>query len=265
MKRTIALGMLPLIFALAIFGASCRDEEDDTQPPPAEAQQQAEPSAEGPRSEERRDMVHRIVVRYGLQSDAVISAMEQTRRHLFIPEKHRDMAYRDMPVPIGHGQTISAPSIVALMTELLQPDSDDIVLEVGTGSGYQAAVLARLVRHVYTIEIVEDLAKTAKKRLKKLGYQNVTVKAGDGYKGWPEHAPFDGIIVTCAPTDVPDPLVQQLAEGGRMVIPVGEQWKAQQLYVLTRADGKLVKEAVLPVMFVPMTGEAQHQSDGDDQ
>jgi protein-L-isoaspartate(D-aspartate) O-methyltransferase len=208
-------------------------------------------------------MVEDIVRRHGLESEQVIRAMVRTRRHMFMPEKYRTEAYRQTPMPIGHGQTISAPGVVALMTELLQPDSDDVVLEVGTGSGYQAAVLAHLVKHVYTIEIIPELAETARDTLKELGYDNVTVKAGDGYRGWPEYAPFDGIIVTAAPTDVPEPLVQQLAEGGRMVIPVGEQWRAQQLYVMTRADGGLQKEAILPVQFVPMTGEAQDHTSRD--
>lgn len=262
MKRPVIHLCLTAVLLVATFGVSCRDEAE-TQPAPTKKDQQAEATEKEPRADERSEMVRRIVALHDLQSEAVIQGMKRTRRHLFIPEKHRGRAYLDTPVPIGHGQTISAPSIVALMTELLRPEKDAVVLEVGTGSGYQAAVLAHIVRHVYTIEIIEDLAKTAEDRLNKLGYDNVTVKAGDGYKGWPEHAPFDGIIVTCAPTEVPEPLVQQLAEGGRMVIPVGEQWRAQQLYVLTRKDGELTKEAVLPVRFVPMTGKAQQQSGSD--
>jgi len=204
---------------------------------------------------ERNRMVD-MLVRMGYVSDErVIKALRIVPRHLFVPANLRHEAYVDTPLPIGHGQTISAPSIVAKMTELLEPDPDDIVLEIGTGSGYQAAVLAKLVEHVYTIEIIPELAQSAKRRLDGLGYKNVTVKCGDGYKGWPEHAPFDGIIVTCAPTDIPQPLIDQLKEGGRMVIPVGELW-AQELYLLKKERGRIVKKAVLPVVFVPMTGEA---------
>ncbi len=204
---------------------------------------------------ERNRMVD-MLVRMGYVSDErVIKALRTVPRHLFVPPELRHEAYVDTPLPIGHGQTISAPSIVAKMTELLDPEPDDIVLEIGTGSGYQAAVLSKLVKHVYTIEIIPELAESAKKRLEELGYKNVTVKCGDGYKGWPEHAPFDGIIVTCAPTDIPQPLVEQLKEGGRMVIPVGDLW-AQELYLLKKERGKVVKRAVLPVVFVPMTGEA---------
>lgn len=165
----------------------------------------------------------------------------------------------DSPLPIRHDQTISAPSIVALMTELLKPAEDHVVLEIGTGSGYQAAVLAPLVKHVYTIEIIEPLAHSARSLLRELGYENVTVRAGDGYRGWPAHALFDGIIVTCAPDRVPEPLVEQLKEGGRMVIPVGEQQTGQELYVLTKEEGRIVQQSVLPVLFVPMTGEVQQQ------
>ena len=204
---------------------------------------------------ERNHMVDMLVRMGYVSNPRVIKALRTVPRHLFVPPALRSEAYVDTPLPIGHNQTISAPSIVAKMTELLEPDPDDIVLEIGTGSGYQAAVLSRLVKHVYTIEIIPELAESARKRLEELGYKNVTVKCGDGYKGWPEHAPFDGIIVTCAPTDIPQPLVQQLKEGGRMVIPVGDLW-AQELYLLRKERGKIVKRAVLPVVFVPMTGEA---------
>jgi len=157
---------------------------------------------------------------------------------------------------IGQGQTISQPYIVAFMTEQLQPKRKDRVLEIGTGSGYQAAVLAELAGEVYSIEIIEPLAKTAEATLRRLGYKNVQVKAGDGYKGWPEHAPFDAITVTCAPDHVPQPLIDQLKEGGRMIIPVGG-FGDQELYLLEKKNGELERRAVLPVRFVPMTGEAQ--------
>ncbi|MBC7287415.1 MAG: protein-L-isoaspartate(D-aspartate) O-methyltransferase [Armatimonadetes bacterium] len=216
----------------------------------------AQPVAEADYAQQRNRMVD-MLVRMGYVSDErVIKALRSVPRHLFVPSSLRSEAYVDTPLPIGHDQTISAPSIVAKMTELLEPKPDHVVLEIGTGSGYQAAVLAELVRHVYTIEIIPELAESARKRLQQLGYKNVTVKCGDGYRGWPEHAPFDGIIVTCAPTDIPQPLVEQLKEGGRMVIPVGELW-AQELYLLVKEHGRIVKRAVLPVVFVPMTGEAQ--------
>jgi protein-L-isoaspartate(D-aspartate) O-methyltransferase len=208
---------------------------------------------------ERHAMVEMLVSRWNLADENVIRAMRETPRHLFVPEEVRPYAYVDTPLPIRHDQTISAPSIVALMTELLKPAEDHVILEVGTGSGYQAAVLAPLVKHVYTIEIVEPLAHSARSLLRELGYENVTVRAGDGYRGWAAHAPFDGIIVTCAPDRVPEPLVEQLKEGGRMVIPVGEQETGQELYVLTKEEGRIVQQSVLPVLFVPMTGEVQQQ------
>ncbi len=208
---------------------------------------------------QRDGMVDMLVSRWDLKDERVIAAMRNTPRHLFVPEEVRAYAYLDTPLPIGHEQTISAPSIVALMTELLKPEPEHIVLEVGTGSGYQAAVLAPLVKHVYTIEIVEALANSARNILRRLGYENVSVRAGDGYRGWPSEAPFDSIIVTCAPNRIPEPLVEQLREGGRMVIPVGEEGGPQELYVLTKERGEIVKRSVLPVIFVPMRGEIQQQ------
>ncbi len=208
---------------------------------------------------QRNAMVDMLVARWELQEQRVIAAMRKTPRHLFVPEEVRPYAYVDTPLPIGNEQTISAPSIVALMTDLLKPKPEHIVFEVGTGSGYQAAVLGELVKHVYSIEIVEPLAHSARDRLRELGYENVSVRAGDGYRGWPAHAPFDGIIVTCAPNRIPEPLVEQLKEGGRMVIPVGEEHGVQHLYLLTKEHGEIVKKSVLPVRFVPMTGEIQQE------
>jgi protein-L-isoaspartate(D-aspartate) O-methyltransferase len=183
----------------------------------------------------------------------VLSVMRTVPRHELIPASLRAQAYGDHPLPIGYEQTISQPYIVAFMTEKLEPMSTDKVLEIGTGSGYQAAVLAGLVREVYTIEIIEPLARRAEADLKRLGYTNVFVRAGDGYKGWPEAAPFDAIIVTCAPERVPQALVDQLREGGRMIIPVGPAGN-QELYLLRKKDGIVERRAVLPVRFVPMTG-----------
>jgi len=183
----------------------------------------------------------------------VLTAMGNVPRHEFVPERLRAQAYEDRPLPIGHGQTISQPYIVAFMTEQLDPRPVDRVLEIGTGSGYQAAVLAELTAQVYTIEIIEDLAQRAATNLQRLGYTNVQVRAGDGYKGWPEAAPFDAIIVTCAPEKVPQPLIDQLKDGGRMIIPVGPM-SNQELVLLRKHANQLEQRAVLPVQFVPMTG-----------
>lgn len=195
----------------------------------------------------------------GIRDPRVLKAMGEVPRHELVPALYRDAAYGDHPLPIGHGQTISQPYIVAFMTEQLEAKPTDRVLEIGTGSGYQAAVLSRLVKEVYTIEIVKPLAERAAADLKRLGYGNVVVKAGDGYLGWPEHAPFDAIIVTCAPEDVPKPLVEQLKEGGRMIIPVGRANGDQELYLLEKEGGKVKQKAVLPVRFVPMTGEVERR------
>jgi len=186
----------------------------------------------------------------------VLAALGKVPRHEFVPEPHRQQAYEDHPLPIGYDQTISQPYIVAFMTEKLDPQPKDRVLEIGTGSGYQAAVLAELVAKVYTVEIVEALAQRARTDLHRLGYTNVLVRAGDGYQGWPEAAPFDAIIVTCAPDKVPQPLTEQLKDGGRLIIPLGEIGD-QKLVLLHKRGQHLEQTAVLPVRFVPMTGEAQ--------
>ncbi len=187
---------------------------------------------------------------------AVLQAMSRVPRHEFLPESQRRLGYTDQPLFIGHGQTISQPYIVALMTQVLELKQNESVLEIGTGSGYQAAVLAELTDMVYTIEIVEPLAVRARETLERLGYDQVHVRIGDGYRGWPDHAPFDAIIVTAAPDHIPQPLIDQLAIGGRMVIPVGTYY--QELMLLRKdADGTLTREKGIPVRFVPMTGEAR--------
>ncbi|MEK7795359.1 MAG: protein-L-isoaspartate(D-aspartate) O-methyltransferase [Candidatus Hydrogenedentota bacterium] len=195
-----------------------------------------------------------ILGRASIQDEAVIAAMKAVPRHRFVPEAVRSDAYADSPLPIGFSQTISQPYVVAVMTEALQPKPDDVVLEIGTGSGYQAAVLAQIVKHVYTIEIVPELGERAAATLNELGYANVTTRVGDGYQGWPEHAPFDGIIVTAAPDHVPVPLKQQLKPGGRLVIPVGKQEGIQQLVVLQKQDDGSFEQSVIErVRFVPLT------------
>jgi len=185
----------------------------------------------------------------------VMNAMGQVPRHEFVPESERAYAYENRPLPIGHGQTISQPYIVAIMTDMLNLKPDSKVLELGTGSGYQAAILAELAGKVYTIEIVESLGLQAKQRLQKLGYKNVITKIGDGYYGWEEHAPFDAIIVTAAASHIPPPLIKQLKPGGRMIIPVGSRFMLQQLLIVDKQnDGKVVSKQVMPVIFVPVTG-----------
>ncbi|MEI8371877.1 MAG: protein-L-isoaspartate(D-aspartate) O-methyltransferase [Planctomycetota bacterium] len=215
------------------------------------------PAVHGSTAEEaRRRMVDEEIVAAGVKNSRVIAAMRATPRHEFVPTNLLSHAYYDMALPIGEGQTISPPFVVAFMTEAIDPQPKDRVLEIGTGSGYQAAVLSGLVQDVYTIEIVESLGKHAAKTLKRLNYENVYTKVGDGYLGWPERAPFDKIIVTCSPEKVPQALVDQLKEGGRIVIPVGQRYQ-QTLYLLKKAGGKMLPELLLPVIFVPMTGKAE--------
>jgi protein-L-isoaspartate(D-aspartate) O-methyltransferase len=208
----------------------------------------------------RKIMVEEQLLGRDITNARLLAVMRKVPRHEFVPQGIRDRAYDDSPLPIGHGQTISQPYVVAFMTEKLEPKPTDRVLEVGTGSGYQAAVLAELVKEVYTIEIVEPLARRAEADLKRLGCTNVHVRAGDGYQGWPEAAPFDAIMVTCAPEAVPQPLIAQLKDGGRMIIPVGPMGN-QQLVLLRKEGERLEKRAVLPVRFVPMTGAAGRDRD----
>jgi len=208
----------------------------------------------------RQKMVEINIAGRGVVNPRVLDAMMNVPRHMFVPEEYLDRAYADHPLPIGLGQTISQPFIVAAMTELIDPRPDHVVFEVGTGSGYQAAVLAGLVQHVYTVEIVPELGDQSTERLKRLGYSNVTVRVGDGYAGWPEHGPFDGIIVTCGAEEVPPPLIEQLKPGGKMVIPVGSTHMVQELLVIEKdSTGRVSKRSVMPVRFVPMTGDGQHK------
>jgi protein-L-isoaspartate(D-aspartate) O-methyltransferase len=206
----------------------------------------------------RKRMVTEQIQRRGVRDPRVIQAMTSVPRHLFVPEGLRGRAYDDTPLPIGQGQTISQPYIVAFMTEAARLRPEDRALEIGTGSGYQAAILASIVREVFTIEIHQDLARTAGERLAEAGYRNVTVRHGDGYFGWPEHAPFDAIVVTAAPEAVPQPLLDQLKQGGRLVIPVDRDGAgAQDLVRYTRTETGFERETLLPVRFVPMTGESR--------
>ena len=201
----------------------------------------------------RREMVETQIKARGIKDPKVLSAMLKVQRHLFVAERWRFLAYVDRPLPIGKGQTISQPYIVALMTELLALKGKERVLEIGTGSGYQAAVLAEIVSEVYSIEIIPDLSRLSKQRLELMGYKNIKVICGDGYYGWPEHAPFDAIIVTCGASHVPPKLVEQLKVGGRMVIPVGKGYQKLML-VRKEKDGRIITKFVTDVIFVPLLG-----------
>jgi protein-L-isoaspartate(D-aspartate) O-methyltransferase len=203
-------------------------------------------------------MVSESIEKAGVTDERVLDAMRRVPRHEFVPPTYREKAYWDSAWPIGYKQTITWPSVVALMTQSLEPRPEDRVLEIGTGSGYQAAVLSLLVREVYSIEILKPLGQQAEKRLKRLGYRNVKTKVGDGYAGWAEFAPFDKIIVTCSPEKIPQPLIDQLAEGGRMIIPVGSKYD-QEMCLLEKKDGKLVRKQLMPTYFVPMTGQSDKE------
>ncbi|HIF85824.1 MAG TPA: protein-L-isoaspartate(D-aspartate) O-methyltransferase [Gammaproteobacteria bacterium] len=236
MRSTSAIKLLSLIFLLGLPEATIPQVLD----------------ADG-FVEERVSMVETQIEARGVNDARVLESMRLIPRHLFIDESLWPRAYSDRPLPISSGQTISQPYIVALMTELLQPDEHHIVLEIGTGSGYQAAVLSKLVRWVYTIEIVPELGQSAEGTLKRLGYDNVTVRIGDGYQGWPEQAPYDRIIVTAAPEEIPQELVEQLKPGGRMILPVGSQRRGQDLLVLEKDQaGNVNTRQTIPVRFVPM-------------
>lgn len=207
---------------------------------------------------ERENMVRKYLAPEGITNAAVLQSMRTVPRHRFVLPANRSKAYFDTALSIGHKQTISPPYIVAYMTQVIDPKPEDKVLEIGTGSGYQAAVLAEIVKQVFSIEIVEPLGKQAAERLKDIGYQNIQTRIGDGYKGWPEEAPFDKIIVTCSPEKVPQPLVDQLKEGGKMIVPLGERYQ-QVFYLFEKTEGKLVQKKLIPTLFVPMTGQSEEQ------
>ena len=208
--------------------------------------------------EMRYDMVTAHIEAEGITNKAVLNAMRAVPRHEFVPSAQKARAYEDLALPIGHQQTISPPYIVAYMTNELDPQANDRVLEIGTGSGYQASILAKIVKDVYTIEIVSPLSKQAEKRMKDLGYTNVHCLDGDGFKGWPEQAPFDKIIVTCSPENIPQPLIDQLKDGGRMIIPVGERYQ-QSFHLLVKENGELKDERLASTLFVPMTGISEER------
>jgi len=222
---------------------------------PVEDRDDVHPATGRDRSEERMKMVEVQIRQRGVTDQDVLTAMAAVPRHEFVPDDLQNQAYADHPLPIGYGQTISQPYIVALMTELLELEKTDRVLEIGTGSGYQAAILSKIVAEVYTVEIIEPLAREARQRLARLGYDNVYVKQGDGYYGWEEHAPYDAIVVTAAPDHIPQPLVQQLKDGAHMVIPVGPPGGYQELWKITKQGDKIVKRNITGVLFVPLTGE----------
>lgn len=243
----VKLGWRISVLAVVLMGVGC-----------TELCQQAKKRAEMTEKKyaaQRAEMVRLQLKARGVKNERVLEAMGRVERHRFVPGRYRVESYIDSPLSIGKDQTISQPYIVAYMTELLELKDENRVLEIGTGSGYQAAILAELCQEVYTIEIIESLGFAAEQLLGELNYENIKVKVGDGYQGWPEHAPFDAIIVTAAPDHVPQPLIDQLAEGGRLIIPVGDF--NQELILITREQGKLKRERKLPVRFVPMTGKAR--------
>lgn len=246
MKKVFIFGLI--IIVLFILSIACNGKTQEK----SENEQMEEQY-----KEERNQMVNQQIKRRGVKDSLVLEAMRDVPRHKFVPERVQNRAYNDSPLPIGYGQTISQPYIVAFMTETLELSGDEKVLEIGTGSGYQAAVLGEIVDSVYTIEIICALTHRAEKTLDTLGYDNITLKCADGYQGWEEHAPFDAIIVTAAPNHIPQPLVQQLTFGGKMIIPVGDLW--QNLILVTKKEEGIEKKKVLPVRFVPMTGEAQDE------
>jgi protein-L-isoaspartate(D-aspartate) O-methyltransferase len=250
-RRTIQHMAVPLLLVLMLFPACAQPGGKDATPAPSGIR---EDEAKDFFAEARMNMVDVQIIPRGIHDARVIAAMSNVPRHHFVPEEYRSQAYEDHPLPIGHGQTISQPYIVALMTEQLALQPGEKVLEIGTGSGYQAAVLAELSNQVYTVEIIEPLGQQAATALAELGY-NVHSKIDDGYYGWPEHAPFDAIMVTCAPDHVPQPLLKQLRDGGRLVIPIGPPGFLQTLWLIEKKGDKLQSTNLGGVTFVPLLGE----------
>ncbi|TKJ28229.1 MAG: protein-L-isoaspartate O-methyltransferase [Chloroflexi bacterium B3_Chlor] len=232
-----------------------RQEEAAASPETAATPSPTSGPAEDAYVEERERMVHYQIESRGVRDPEVLQAMRTVRRHEFVPDEYLHLAYGDRPLAIGYGQTISAPDIVAVMTELLELERGDKVLEIGTGSGYQAAILAQIIDEVHTVEIIPELAASARERLERLGYDNIRTSNHDGYYGWEEHAPYDRIIVTAAPDHVPQPIVEQLKDGGRLVIPVGPPGWYQTLWLITKENGEIQFHNIMGVGFVPLTGE----------
>ena len=265
-KTIIAIALASVLGFIFLFLTACAE---GTPPPtptlvlsPVEVTETPSPTPEpAPTAridvyaQERRGMVETQIRARGVSDEAVLTAMETVPRHEFVLAKYLDQAYADHPLPIGYGQTISQPFIVAWMTELLELERDSKVLEIGAGSAYQAAVLAEITDQVYTVEIIEELEKSAEERLRRLGYARVKVKHADGYFGWEEYAPYDAIIVTCAPDHIPQPLIQQLKDGGRLVIPVGPPGGYQSLWLITKQGDQVITRNLGGVRFVPLTGE----------
>jgi protein-L-isoaspartate(D-aspartate) O-methyltransferase len=257
--------VLFVVFYISVSGCNQEPDVKNNQPQKPIPQQKEVTSKDStdqtpPRSNERMEerlrMVQIIRDYYGLDDPVVLQAMENVPRHWFVPDHQQRSAYADNPLPIGQGQTISQPYIVAFMTHLLDLNENSKVLEIGTGSGYQAAVLSELTPHVYTIEILEPLGRQAQEYFAKYEYTTIQTLIGDGYKGWPQHQPFDGIIVTCAPDHIPPALLEQLRPGGKMVIPVGGEYQVQELVLVTKNEqGEITKKSVIPVRFVPMLRE----------
>lgn len=260
----IVLGILALL-SLDLFSSDQKTVKTAERDPSYFAEAQIDTLKwHRPRFPERREERHRLVEQglkqRGVTDKKVLEAMRHVPRHLFVPESHQRNAYINHPLPIGLGQTISQPFIVGYMTQMLDLQAGEKVLEIGTGSGYQAAVLSELTPHVYTIEIIEELGKQARKRFKKLGYNTIKTRIGDGYKGWPEYAPFDAIILTAAADRIPQPLLEQLKPGGILVMPEGDPTGPQTLIRVTKNEqGEISRERKLPVRFVPMTGEVQNE------
>ena len=261
------LGLL-LLLVMACGSSAGPAPTSTSLPPTAERITEAAPTEPDPTATvadayaaQREELVRNTIVARGVTDPAVVTAMRMVARHLFVPEEYLDHAYADHPLPIGYGQTISQPYIVAVMTELLEVEPDDRVLDVGTGSGYHAAILATLGAHVWSIERHADLSRLAADALARAGIDNVTLAVGDGSRGLPDEAPFDGVVVTCAPEKIPQPLIDQLVVGGRLVIPVGEEHAVQRLMVVTKTESGALRETLMPVRFVPMTGRAEQQQD----